>query len=324
VTIRARVVVLGATADAPPPGIGTIEDAVDLVFADSVPDLARSLPGADVLFAWRPKGDLLAGAWDHATDLKWIQTASAGVDRLLFPELARSHVVVTNARGVFDEAIAEYVLGLLLVFSKGLLGVLDAQRRAEWEHRPTERLEGRRVLVAGIGSIGRAIGRSARTFRMEVRGLARTARPREGVFERIYGADELDEAVRWADDVVNVLPSTEETRGLFGTAAFGAMNSWTRFVNVGRGATVDEKALVDALASGRIAAAGLDVFEEEPLPPESPLWAMPNVVVSPHVSGDYVGWQEAAVELFVDNLQRYLLGRPLRNVVDTSRGYVPS
>jgi phosphoglycerate dehydrogenase-like enzyme len=144
------------------------------------------------------------------------------------------------------------------------------------------------------------------------------------VFERIYAVDELEEAAGWADDIVNVLPATEETRGLFGVAAFGAMNPWTRFVNVGRGATVDEEALVDALASGRIAGAGLDVFEEEPLPAESPLWAMPNVVVSPHVSGDYVGWQEAAVELFVDNLQRYLLGRPLRNVVDTSRGYVPS
>lgn len=319
-----RVVVMGATLDDPPPGIGVIADAVDLAFADEAAGLADALPGSDVLFAWRPRGHLLSEAWDQAGGLRWVHSASAGVDALLFPELVRSHVVVTNARGVFDEAIAEYVVGLILLFSKGLVGVLDAQRRGEWRHRETERLEQKRVLVAGIGPIGRAIARSCSSLGMQVRGVGRTARPRDGEFGRVFAAEDLAEAAGWADYVVNALPATGATQHVFDAEVFGAMNRGARFINVGRGSTVDEPALVRALREGRIGGAALDVFEEEPLPAESPLWAMPNVVVSPHMAGDFAGWRESAVELFVRNLERYLTGRPLLNVVDKERGYVPS
>jgi phosphoglycerate dehydrogenase-like enzyme len=159
---------------------------------------------------------------------------------------------------------------------------------------------------------------------MRVRGVARTPRGREGAFEAIDGIGGLVGAVRRADFVVDALPATAETSHVFGEEVFGAMRPSTRFVNVGRGSTVDEQALVRALADGRLAGAALDVFEEEPLPPSSPLWSMPNVIVSPHMSGDAAGWKEAVVELFVENLERYLTGRPLRNVVDKRRGYVPS
>ncbi|HJS26534.1 MAG TPA: D-2-hydroxyacid dehydrogenase [Actinomycetota bacterium] len=320
----ARVVVMGATLDDPPPGIGVIADAVDLAFADELAGLAAALPGSDVLFAWRPRGTMLSEAWEHAGDLRWIQSASAGVDALLFPELVRSHVVVTNARGVFDDAIAEYVLGVILLFSKGLAGVLEAQRRREWRHRETERLEHKRVLVAGAGPIGRAIARGCAAMGMQVRGVGRTARPRDGEFGRVFAAEDLAEAAGWADYVVNALPATAETRRRFDAAVFAAMSPGARFINVGRGSTVDEGALIRALEQGRIGGAALDVFEEEPLPAESPLWAMPNVVVSPHMAGDFAGWRESAVELFVGNLERYLTGRPLQNVVDKDRGYVPS
>jgi phosphoglycerate dehydrogenase-like enzyme len=322
--LASRVVVMGATLEEPPPGIGVIADAVDLTFADDVAALAASLPGADVLFAWRPRGQMLSEAWGHAGDLRWIQSASAGVDALLFPGLVRSEVVVTNARGVFDDAIAEYVVGLILLFSKGLLGVVDAQRRAEWRPRETERLEHKRVLVAGVGPIGRAIARSCAAIGMQVRGIGRTARPRDDEFGRVFAAEDLSEAVGWADYVVNTLPATAGTRHLFDAGAFAAMQPGTRFVNVGRGSTVDEPALVRALEEGRLGGAALDVFEEEPLPRQSPLWSMPNVVVSPHMAGDYAGWRESAVELFVRNLERYLTGKPLLNVVDKEQGYVPS
>ena len=315
---------MGATLDDPPPGIGVIADAVDLAVADEAAALADGLRGSDVLFAWRPRGRLLSETWEHAGDLRWIQSASAGVDSLLFPELVRSHVVVTNARGVFDEAIAEYVLGLILVFSKGLVGVLDAQRRGEWRPRETERLEHKRVLVAGVGPIGRAIARSCAAMGMQVRGVGRSARPRDDEFRRVFAAEDLAEAVGWADYVVNALPATPDTRHLFDATAFGSMKPGSRFVNVGRGSTVDEAALVRVLEQGRLGGAALDVFEEEPLPPESPLWSMPNVVVSPHMAGDYAGWRESAVELFVRNLERYLTGKPLLNVVDKELGYVPS
>ncbi len=320
----ARVAVMGATHDEPPPGIGVIADTVDLSFADDLTGLVEALQGADVLFAWRPQGHLLSDAWKHAGGLRWIQSASAGVDSLLFPELVRSHVVVTNARGVFDDAIAEYVMGLILLFSKGLAGVLEGQRQGAWHHRETERLEGKRVLVAGTGPIGRAVARSCVAMRMQVRGVARTARPRDDEFARVFAVDELAEAAAWADYLVNALPGTAETRHVFDSAVFAAMDPGARFLNVGRGSTVDEGALARALEQGRLAGAALDVFEEEPLPADSPFWAMPNVVISPHMAGDWAGWKESAVELFVRNLEHYLTGRPFVNVVDKERGYVPS
>jgi phosphoglycerate dehydrogenase-like enzyme len=315
---------MGATAQEPPPGLAAIGDAVDLVFAEEPEDLRDALAGSDVLFAWRPGRGLLEDAWDAAGDLRWIQSASAGVDGLLFPALIESHVVLTNARGVFDDAIAEWVVGVFALFAKDLLGIVDRQRRGEWLHRETERLADRRVLVAGVGPIGRAVARACGALGMRVRGVGRTARRGDDAFETILGVDELAQAVRWADYVVDALPATTETHHVFGADAFAAMSDRARFVNVGRGSTVDEEALVRALQEGTIAGAALDVFEEEPLPATSPLWAMPNVIVSPHMSGDYAGWHETVVELFLENLERYLIGRPLMGVVDKRRGYVPS
>ena len=321
---RSRVVVMGATADAPPPRIDVVSEVVALSFADTSEALADVLPGADVVLAWRPRSSLLRPVWPKADAVKWIQTASAGVDALLFPELVESHVVVTNARGIFDRAIAEFVLGTMLAFAKGLPGMLDRQARREWEHRDTETLSGKRVLVAGVGSIGREIGRLCGAFGMTVRGVGSTARGRDDVFRIVYGPDELAEGCRWADYIVNALPGTEGTKHLFDDKVISAMRPTARFVNIGRGTTVDEAALVGALHDERLAGAALDVFEREPLPPDSPLWGLPNIIVSPHLAGDFAGFREAIVELFVQNLERYLTGLPLENVVDKQRGYVPS
>jgi phosphoglycerate dehydrogenase-like enzyme len=323
VSDRSKVVVMGAEPSDPPPGIHVVEGVVELAYATTVEDLSRELVGADVLLAWRSNRDLLQAAWPSAGALKWIQSASAGVDGLLFPELVESHVVLTNARRVFDEAISEYVVGLLLLFAKDLIGVLDRQRAREWRHRDTEILAGKRLLVVGIGPIGRAIGRSADRLGMLVRGLGRTARPGDAVFGTILGPSDFREALAWADYVVDALPATPDTLHRFDAEAFDAMTPWARFVNVGRGSTVDESALVEALRSGSISGAALDVFEEEPVPADSPLWDLPNLVVSPHMAGDFAGHREALVELFVENLERYLTGRPLKNVVDKSLGFVP-
>jgi len=323
VSAPSRIVVMGATAEEPPPGLHVIEEVVDLAYATTVDGLAEALEGAEVLLAWRPDRALLPAAWPSAGSLKWIQSASAGVDGLLFPELVESHVVVTNARGVFDAAIAEYVLGLMLLFAKDLRGVVDRQRRHDWRPGDTESLEAKRLLVVGVGPVGRAIGKAARAFGMLVRGMARTTKPGDQVFGTVMGVDELHDGLVWADYVVSALPATDGTHGLFDAEAFAAMNAWARFVNIGRGSTVDEAALVEALRSGAIAAAALDVFEDEPLPAESPLWDLPNVVVSPHVAGDFAGWREAVVEVFVENLERYLTGSPLLNVVDKRLGFVP-
>lgn len=322
-TERSHVVVIGATREEPPPGIEVVTSVVDVSFANTGEELTVALPTADVVLAWRPARDLLSATWAQAGSLKWIQSASAGVDGILFPELVESHVVLTNAGGVFDNGVAEYVLGLILVFAKDLVGVLDRQTRREWLPADMESLEARRLLVVGVGPIGRAVGRTAKAFGMLVRGLGRTARPGNRIFASVLGADELEDGLGWADYVVDTLPATEATRHLFDAAAFGAMHPWARFINVGRGSTVDQDALIEALRSGSIAAAALDVFEDEPLPPESPLWDLPNAIVSPHVAGNTAGWRESVMELFVENLERYLLGDPLRNVVDKKLGFVP-
>jgi phosphoglycerate dehydrogenase-like enzyme len=315
---------MGASAEDPPPGIDVVGDVVELAFADTHDEMAGALPGTDVLFAWRPRARLLEPAWERADGLRWIQAASAGVEDLLFPGLVESEVVLTNARGIFDEAMAEHVVAMLLLFARGIPAVLDRQRTKEWRSHDSERLVGRHVLVVGVGSIGRAIGRACRALGMQVRGIGTRPRPGDEVFERVLGPAALATGCGWADVVVGVLPGGPRTMHVFDAAAFEAMGPATRFVNVGRGSTVDEAALVRALEEGRLAGAALDVFEVEPLPADSPLWELPNAIITPHLSGDFAGWREALVELFVENLDRYVTDRPLRNVVDKERGYVPS
>jgi phosphoglycerate dehydrogenase-like enzyme len=319
-----RVVVAGADPGDRPPGLDAMPERVRLAYAGTADDVRRAIPGADVVLAWSPRREFLEPALEHASRLRWIQSASAGVDGLLFPALVESDVVVTNARGVFDAGMAEYAVACLLAFAKDLPATIARARERAWRHRETEPLAGRRALIVGAGAIGTEIARVARALGMRVEGVASERRAAEEPFERIVGVGELLAVLREADYVVNVLPATARTTRLFDDRAFAAMRPTARFLNLGRGATVDEGALVRALRDGGIAGAALDVFEVEPLPQGSPLWSMPNVIVSPHMSGDLVGWRQRVVDLFRDNLGRFMGGEPLRNVVDKRRGYVPS
>jgi len=318
------VLVAGAPPGEPPPGLRRIEDRVELAYADTADAVGASIAPADIVFAWRPDRALLERNLGRASRLRWIQSASAGVDRLLFPELVAADVVVTNARGVFDDAIAEYVIACMLIFAKDLATTILDSRERRWRYRTTEPLGGRTLLVVGPGPIGTAVARRASALGMRVQAIASAARRAVAPFERVRGSDELLDALSDADVVVNALPLTDATRHLLDARAFAAMRPTARLVNVGRGATVDEGALVEALREGRIAGAALDVFEAEPLPASSPLWDMPNVIVSPHMSGDIVGWEARVVDVFVENLDRWLRGEPLWNVVDKERGYVPA
>ncbi|WP_372508996.1 D-2-hydroxyacid dehydrogenase [Actinomadura madurae] len=287
-------------------------------------ELAEALPGADVLFMWDFLSDALAGAWPASGGPGWVHIASAGVDRLMFPALIESETKVTNSRGVFDEPIAEYVLGLVLAFAKDLPGTLRLQGERRWRHRETERVTGSRALVVGTGPIGRAIGRRLSAAGLAVTGAGRTARDADPDLGLVHPMERLDEALAEADYVVLAAPLTPRTRGMIDAAALDRMRPSARLINVGRGALVAEPDLVKALRARRIAGAALDVFEDEPLPPSSPLWDMPNVIVSPHMSGDVIGWRDELVRLFAANLGRYVSGRPLRNVVDKRLGYVGS
>ncbi|WP_226380629.1 D-2-hydroxyacid dehydrogenase [Pseudonocardia sp. KRD291] len=299
-----------------PPGLSDRVGDAHLRFADDA-SLADALPGSDVLLTWDFTSDAVRGAWAGGGDsVRWVHTASAGVDRVAFPELLASEVTLTNSRGVFDVPMAEYVLGAVLAFAKDLPRSLRLQDTGIWRHRETEPVAGRTAVVVGSGPIGHAITSLLRAVGLRVELVGRTAR------DGVHAFDALDGLLPGADFLVLAAPLTDQTRGLLHKGSIDRMRNTARVVNVGRGPLIVQDDLVTALASGRIAGAALDVFETEPLPADSPLWTMANVIVSPHMSGDIVGWRDALVDLFAENLAHFRDGRELRNVVDKARGYV--
>jgi phosphoglycerate dehydrogenase-like enzyme len=304
------------------PDFRDVESFARLVKVSTVAELQDHLDELEIVFAWNFDRPALLDVVPRAPRLRWIQSISAGVEEFARPVLTEHDVVLTSAAGVYDPGLAESVLGFLLVLSARILE--DARLSpGAWPSEQTTLLRGTTALIVGAGSIGSETGRLLRSVGVRMRGIARTSRAPDDVFERIGHADDLLAELAEADHVVNVLPRTASTERMFDRAAFAAMKPTAFFVNIGRGATVDEKALIDALATGGIGGAALDVFEEEPLPTESPLWSMPNVLVSPHRAGDHEGWEADVVALFVDNLRRFVAGEPLRNVVDVDLGYAP-
>ncbi|MEV0634103.1 D-2-hydroxyacid dehydrogenase [Streptomyces sp. NPDC050619] len=307
-----------------PPAAERIEKLADTVYATEE-ELPYVLPGADALFAWITLTPAVRASWpdDPEKAPRWVHAAAAGVASFLFPALVDDpRVTLTNSRGVYDQPIAEYVLGLVLALAKDFPGTWEHQRRREWRPRESESIGGRTALVWGTGPIGRAIARLLRAAGMRVYGAGRSPRRDDGDFGTVHGPATLRTALAGADYVVLAAPLTESTRGMVDASVLSAMKPGARLVNVGRGALVDEDALIEHLAGGRLAGAALDVFAQEPLPGLSPLWDMPGVIVSPHTAGETTGEKEALTELFLDNLTRRGEGRPLRNVVDKQRGYV--
>ena len=286
--------------------------------------LAEAMAGADVVFAYDFLSTAIADAWHAAGSVRWVHIAAAGVDPLMTPEVRESEVVITNSRGVFDDAIAEYVLGQVLSFAKGFPRSLRLQDARTWQHRESERVAGTRALVVGTGPIGRAVARLLRAAGLEVAGSGRRERTGDPDFGHVWATEDLHEALGEVDWVVAIAPLTDQTSGMFDADAFAAMQPHARFINVGRGELVRTDDLVAALRAEEIAGAALDVVSPEPLPEDHPLWEMPGVMITPHNSGDFVGWREALVELFADNFVRWVADEPLANVVDTSLGYVPS
>jgi len=301
----------------PPPRLGRLTGRVRVEHADAS-TLAARLPHADVLLVWDFTSHAVRHAWPgEGPRPRWVHTASAGVDHLMCPELTASDTVVTNARGVFDQPIAEYVAALVLAMAKDLPRTLDLQRTREWRHREGQQVAGSRACVVGSGPIGRAIARTLKALDVTTALVGRVART------GIHGPEDLDRLIARADWVVAAAPLTETTRGMFDLRRFGVMPPSARFINVGRGQLVVTEALAEALRKRWIAGAALDVFEAEPLGPDSPLWEVPGLLVSPHMSGDTVGWRDRLGTQFVELYERWEAGRPLLNVVDKQRGYVP-
>lgn len=323
------IVVLVPLNEEAPPGLGALDALAELHVVNDRAGLEAHVDDADILAVYDFRTPLVHDLGKRAAGPSWIHAASAGVDAVLTPAVLDHDTVVTNAQGVFDDAIAEYVLATLLIFAKDLLTTLSLQREHTWRHRESHRLAGRQVLVVGAGSIGGAIGRLCGAAGMSVRGVARTARPDDPDFDAVVSIDQLHAELATADDVVIATPLTAATHHLIDAEALAAMRPGTNLVNIGRGPVIDQHALVDALQRGHVGAAALDVFEEEPLPADHQLWDMANVIVSPHMSGDVVGWVAALGEQFIANVERWRAGEPLHHVVDkramaTTTGATPT
>lgn len=284
--------------------------------------LADAVRGAKALLLWDFFSRALRDAWPVADQLEWIHITAAGVDTLLFDELRESDVVVTNARGVFDRPLAEYVLGAVIAYAKDSLTSFDLQRRHVWRHRETRSITGATALVVGTGGIGREIGKLLRAAGMEVRGAGRRPVAEDPDFGKIVDSANLAAEAAWCDHLILAAPLTPATYGLVDAEVLASMKPDAHLVNIARGQMVDEAALLAALTEGRIGGATLDVFDTEPLPPGHPLWDAPNVVVTAHMSADAVGWRETLAEQFATNVRRWLAGEPLLNKVDKKLGYV--
>ena len=290
----------------------------------------------EVLYTFDLPADL-----SRASRLKWVQMHAAGVDSLLdHPTIMKSDILVTTASGIHATTMAEYVFASILAFNRRVPQMLYYQSRHEWPQgrwnlfaRPE--LRDSTLGIVGYGSIGREVGRIARCFGMQVVATKRSVSQmqdmgygvqgigdREGtLLDKAFPPERLSEMLSLCDYVVVAVPLTPETRKSIGEAELRAMKSSAYLVNISRGGTVDEEALIKALGEGWIAGAGLDVFEEEPLPSDNPLYDLGNVILSPHVSGFTLRYDERASDLFAENLRRYLAGEPLLNLVDKERGY---
>jgi phosphoglycerate dehydrogenase-like enzyme len=281
-----------------------------ITVSDKLEGLLDAAPEADVIFNSFGDGELLRQVWPLARNVKWVHSMAAGVEGALFPELRASPVPLTNARGVHKRPLAEFVMGAMLFFAKDLRRMVRNQMAARWEPFDIEELHGHLLGIVGYGEIGRAAGELARAFGMEVRGLGRQ-----------HTLEQRRELCARADYVLVAAPATPETIGLVGEAEIGVMKPTSVLINIGRGPVVDEPALIRALERGHIRGAALDVFNEEPLPPEHPFWRLENVLLSPHCADHTPVWMENATELFVRNFERYVKGEPLENVVDKRAGY---
>ncbi len=323
--LRPKVTVLlgGDLIGADQVALAPIHDLAEVAYASTYEELDRQIADADVLLVWDFRFARLDDLLPKAPRLKWVHVAAVGVEALLTPGIVSGDIVVTNSRGVFEGAIAEYVLGLYLAHLKDLRTTLERQAARVWDHRLTRRLRGRTAAVIGTGAIGRETAAllAANGVAVELVGRREADDPE---FGRIRASEDLLALAPTLDLLVLAAPLTAATRNMVDRPVLEALGPDAYLVNVGRGALVDQDALAGVLAAGGFAGAALDVFVEEPLPPSSPLWADPRVVVSPHMSADFIGFDAALVEVFLGNLRSWAAGGELTGVVDKHLGYVPS
>lgn len=304
---------------------------------EDVAALRREHPGLDLVQAGRDNlADAIADAegvyclgltseqFRAARKLRWVQSQGAGVEWIArCPEIVPTDVVVTNTRGAHAQTIAEHTFAMLLYHTRGLGSLMEAQRERRWGKpgRALVGLSGMTMGVIGLGRIGSAIAQRAHGFDMTVRAVDANKVPRPDYVQHVAGLDGLDALLAESDAVAVAIPITAETRGLLGERQIARMKESAYLLVMSRGGIVDERAVATALKEGRLAGAGMDVFENEPLEDESPLWDAPNLVLTPHCSGSSRQTSALAWSIFAQNVGRFVRGEPLENAVDKQRGY---
>jgi phosphoglycerate dehydrogenase-like enzyme len=306
-----------------PPHLAQIKKLVPqakLVISKNPHEIEEVVEEVEVMAGWLPPGLVV-----QTPNLRWFQQWWAGADWLAaYPAAVEKDFVLTNASGVHAVCISEHIFALLLSFARSLPSAYQAQHERTWqppENQVTFELAGKTILLIGLGAIGSRTAHLAQAFGLRVLGVRRNPLVEVWGVDKIVGPDQLSEVLPEADFVVNALPHTPATHHLLGKQALEQLKPGAYFINISRGKVVDEAALIELLNSGKIAGAGLDVFEEEPLSPDSPLWNMPNVLVTSHYAGSSSRYYERAMAIFLDNLRRYVSGETLRNVVNKRLGY---
>lgn len=275
---------------------------------------------AEVMIGWSEK--VSEYCLKGKSDLRWIHSWGAGVDNMPLEQFEDRDIILTNASGVHAKPISETILALMLTLTRKIHTNIYNQKNHCWQQKPgLPEMHGKVMGLLGVGAIGDETARLAQAFAMKVIGFRRSGKPAPHIDEMV-DRDRLDYLVRECDYLVNTLPLTDETRQMINSDIFQQMKSSAYYINIGRGGTTDTQALIAAVKNGSIAGAGLDVFEEEPLPGDSPIWDIPDIIILPHESGLTEFYNQRAMEIFLENLQEYSNGRmPRRNVVDLSKGY---
>ena len=295
-----------------------------LAVGNSVEAFERAAPDADVIFNWGGSRELLGEVFAMAPRVRWVHSKAAGLDTMLFPALIESPVPLTNGSGVFSQSLGEFVLAAVLYFAKDFRRMVRNQMAGRWEQFDVVEVTGQTVGIVGYGDIGRAAATRLRAMGLRILAVRRQGPSLYNVdplVDRIYSPDRRVEMIAQCDYVVAAAPLTPDTRGLIGEAEFAAMKPNAVVINVGRGPVIDEAAMVRALTEGRIKGAGLDVFDQEPLPEGHPFYRLENLLLSPHCADHTADWQEQAMRFFLQQFERYRTGEPLLNVVNKELGY---
>lgn len=300
-----------------------LPDDTTIVTGTSPEAFAGAAAEADIIVNRNLPLELFREVFSMAPQVRWVHSFSAGVNNSLCEEFVHSTVPLTNGRGAFSRTLAEFAIGVTLYFAKDFPRLLRQQAQGVWQDFDSEEIHGKTMGIVGYGDIGQAVAARAVDFGMKV--LATRRRPEKDSEERaglrILPATAIRKVMAESDYVVVALPLTQETKGVVGAHELAAMKPTGVLINIGRGAAVDERALIEVLREKRIRGAGLDVFETEPLPPGHPFFSMDNVLLSPHTADHVPGWEEPAMRILLDNFKRYRRGEPLRNMVDKELGY---